>query len=47
MKGSSVAIAFLQNQSAADTIAVFVGQLNNGVITGQFANTGARATFAK
>jgi hypothetical protein len=46
MKGNDVALAFLANQSAADTVAVFVGQLSNGVLKGQFA-FGPAATFAK
>jgi hypothetical protein len=47
MKGTDVALAFLANQSATDTIAVFVGQLSNGVLKGQFAGNGVAATFAK
>jgi hypothetical protein len=47
MKGNDVALAFLANQSASDTIAVFVGQLSNGVLKGQFAVSGVAATYAK
>jgi hypothetical protein len=47
MKGNDVALAFLANQSASDTIAVFVGQLSNGVLKGQFAASGIAATYAK
>jgi hypothetical protein len=47
MKGNDVALAFLANQSASDTIAVFVGQLSNGVLKGQFAASGVVATYAK
>jgi len=47
MKGNDVAIAFLANQLAADTVAVFVGQLSNGVLKGQFTGSGVAATFAK
>jgi hypothetical protein len=47
MKGNDVALAFLANQSASDTIAVFVGQLSNGVLKGQFAGSGVAATYAK
>jgi hypothetical protein len=47
MKGNDVALAFLANQSASDTIAVFVGQLSNGVLKGQFAANGIAATYAK
>jgi hypothetical protein len=46
IKGNDVVLAFLGNQSAADTLAVFVGQLNNGVLKGQF-NTGPAATYSK
>ena len=47
MKGNDVALAFLANQMASDTVAVFVGQLSNGVLKGQFALNGVAATFAK
>jgi hypothetical protein len=47
MKGNDVTLAFLANQSAGDTIAVFVGQLSNGVLKGQFAAGGVAATYAK
>jgi hypothetical protein len=47
MKGNDVALAFLTNQSAADTVAVFVGQLSNGVLKGQFSRNGVAATYAK
>ncbi len=47
MKGNDVALAFLANQSATDTVAVFVGQLSNGVLKGQFAVSGVAATYAK
>jgi hypothetical protein len=47
MKGNDVAIAFLANQLATDTVAVFVGQLSNGVLKGQFSPRGVTATYAK
>ena len=47
MKGNDVSLAFLTNQSASDTIAVFVGQLSNGVLKGQFAVSGVAATYSK
>jgi Domain of unknown function (DUF4249) len=46
IKGSDVVLAFLRNQTAGDTVGVFLGQLNNGVLKGQF-NTGLAATFSK
>jgi hypothetical protein len=46
MKGTDVVLAFLGNQTASDTLAVFVGQLSNGVLKGQFAS-GVAATYAK
>jgi hypothetical protein len=46
IKGNDVVLAFLSNQTASDTLGVFVGQLNNGVLKGQF-NTGLAATFSK
>jgi len=47
LRGNDVSLAFLENQSAADTVDVFIGQLNNGVLKGQFAKSGAAATFVK
>jgi Domain of unknown function (DUF4249) len=46
LQGNTVSIAFLANQLAADTVAVFVGQLSNGVIAGQF-RFGGPATYTK
>ena len=46
MKGNDVVLAFLGNQTASDTLALFVGQLSNGVLKGQFQG-GAPATYAK
>ena len=46
IKGNDVVLAFLSNQTASDTLGVFVGQLSNGVLKGQF-NTGLGATFSK
>jgi hypothetical protein len=46
--GSSVTIAFLTNQSAADTVDVFVGQVSGSGLVGQYRkHPGTTVTFVK
>ncbi len=48
VNGSEVTLAFLANQLASDTVDVFVGQLNSGVLRGEYrGHPGTTVTFVK
>ena len=48
INGSEVVLAFLANQLASDTVDVFVGQLNSGVLRGEYrGHPGTTVTFVK